>query len=473
MLLIAIGLCIGIACAGNGGAALFAGIAISLLVLVISAIFRYKPGMVIAVALICGLVRFCIAVPQYKSFSGENNVIRGTVYRIYKEQLVIDDFSVNNTKVKGRLLIPLKTDMRVGDRIFCMGSLSPSSKQFTENYLLSSGILYVAGDVESVAKTGENRSLHSAIAGVRDFLHERIGAIFGDGADFARAILLGETTSIDSDEMWNIRTAGIAHIFALSGLHVSLIASTLEFLLYAAGKKARLCITAVLLVFYAAVVGFPASFVRAVIAVIIRTIAVLCKKRYDPLNALAFAAVFLLAVNPYTLFTAGFILSFGTVLMILFVSKPLRGLLIGDTRFRIMHSAAQSVSASLGITPLSAAVFGKVALYALPVNIICIPVVSTGAMIAFAGLIAGIIYVPLSVPFAFAANTLFAMVRDLSGVIALLPLAVIKVNGMSWIAVLACFAAGFATSDYLIAERKIKIWTTAAFVILGIIFIIS
>ena len=465
--------CLGAACAG-AYAVPATVLAVTAIVLLICAFFGYKPGIIACIAVLCGFFRMLIAVPEYRYFPENNHAIHGTICKTYREQAVIDEITVDNVHVSGRMLITEKTELRVGDRIACTGCISTADRSYSQNYLIASGIIYTVENTENLIKTGEHHTLHSSIYSVRYYLHDRIGVIFGDGADIVRAVLLGESSSVDSSSITALRTAGIAHILALSGLHVTILAKTTELLLSFMHRKSRLILSTVLMVLYSAVAGFPVSFVRAVIMLIVRNTAFFVRRRYDALTALGTAAIVVVCANPYTVFTAGFVLSFGAVLSILLISRPVTEKLTDDGSSAVKKTAAQALAASVGITPLTASVFGHISLYAIPFNIVCIPIATAAVAAAFTALVTGLVSVLLSVPFALVANILFRFIEDAAHVVSMLPFSQLMTGGFSIAAVAAWYLSEFFISDYFITEKIIKIYcATASLVCMTVLFLLG
>ena len=125
-----------------------------------------------------------------------------------------------------------------------------------------------------------------------------------------------------------MRYGGIAHIFAVSGLHVgSLFAFclwiTAKTKLKKLPKPARFLLVAFILIFYGGICGFSASILRATILCLVGYAAKLIGTSVDKFEALGAAAILVLLISPVDLFSAGFQLSFLACLGIFLWSKPL------------------------------------------------------------------------------------------------------------------------------------------------------
>lgn len=129
------------------------------------------------------------------------------------------------------------------------------------------------------------------------------------------AMLLGDSTGLDSELKKLYQKSGIAHILAISGLHISILGS----ILYKGLRKTGISgwgagvPVMVLLVAYGWMTGFSGSTIRAVIMFGIALGGDMLGRTYDMLTAMGVACLWMLLENPWRLADAGFLLSFGAV----------------------------------------------------------------------------------------------------------------------------------------------------------------
>ena len=111
--------------------------------------------------------------------------------------------------------------------------------------------------------------------------------------------------------MQNFRYGGIAHIFAVSGLHIGVIYGLLYGILRRLRVKGfvRLPVVFAALLFYCGVCGFSPSSVRALVMCTVLMIADAAGYAYDRLNSVSAASLVVLVINPVYLFSVGFQLS--------------------------------------------------------------------------------------------------------------------------------------------------------------------
>lgn len=139
---------------------------------------------------------------------------------------------------------------------------------------------------------------------------------------FLTAALTGDRTWLAADTREMFSAAGIAHVLALSGLHVGILTLVLTILLlplscFAGGRYGRMIVTVGVLWTFAVLTGLSPSVVRAVIMATLFAGCIMLQRVWSPLNALAAAAILILTVSPMQIYTLGFILTFLAVLAII------------------------------------------------------------------------------------------------------------------------------------------------------------
>ena len=135
------------------------------------------------------------------------------------------------------------------------------------------------------------------------------------------ALTLGYKGDLDKDIKQAYSVAGIAHVLALSGMHIGIIwfllSVFLKFLLRGRLKLLEWCLVAMVLWAFAFVVGLEASVVRAVVMCMLMGVGRLTGSKILSMNTLSIAAFFMLIYHPFYLFDVGFQLSFVAVASIL------------------------------------------------------------------------------------------------------------------------------------------------------------
>lgn len=209
------------------------------------------------------------------------------------------------------------------------------------------------------------------------------------GQGVLRALLLGERGYIDPAVEEDFRRTGTAHILAISGLHVGMVALFSMFLLrgvlfYVPGLALRgghLGIAAALsilpVLFYGSVAGWSVSTQRAAVMVAVFLLAFCAQREIDPYNTLAAAGIAVLAAWPPALFTPSFQLSFAAVFFIVLgMARLPRGWIAGPghrVRKRTFSLFAVSCLAALATAPLGLHYFYSMSYVGPVVNMVFVP----------------------------------------------------------------------------------------------------
>lgn len=208
-------------------------------------------------------------------------------------------------------------------KIACFLSLTESAKnpgEFnTKLYYRSKGIL-CTGYIKALKESnGADRPFMRLILWFRKYC-SRILDQYCEKEDSSiyRAILLGDTSFMETDTLDLYRSSGIAHLLAVSGQHLSLIGGGMYLLLrrIIGGFRAAGILGGGFVVSYGIFTGSSGSAIRAVLMICCLWLAAERGRTYDSLSALSLAAISLLGKNPYLIFYSGFQFSFAAVLAI-------------------------------------------------------------------------------------------------------------------------------------------------------------
>lgn len=194
------------------------------------------------------------------------------------------------------------------------------------------------------------------------------------------AMVLGDKTQLDGAQREAYSLSGASHVLALSGLHLSIIFSFLNFVTFRRRKKtvsSILLISAIWL--YAFLVGLMPSVVRSAIMLSVMTLVGITGRNSFSLNVLSFAAIIMLLLNPLSLYDIGFQLSFIAVAFIVTFCRSVTNIISVTwiINHRILSWLWQlfvvSLLAQLGTFPLVLYYFGNLPLLSLPLSFIIIP----------------------------------------------------------------------------------------------------
>ncbi|MBI3398157.1 MAG: DNA internalization-related competence protein ComEC/Rec2 [Deltaproteobacteria bacterium] len=339
-------------------------------------------------------------------------------------------------KVTGKILITVgspSVKVKYGDRIRFIAKLrmprnfgNPGEFDHAGN-LAREGI-YVTGHVESerwiaVLASEQKWGLKIAIEQIRDRIREFIDNSGVKNAAVIKALILGEKGEISKNIKDSFSATGTAHILAISGLHIGIIAfvsywiilkilkQSERFMLAFDIRKIAAASSVTSLLLYGAIAGFSVSTQRAVIMVLVFILSVIIDRERNLYNTLAAAAFVILIISPLAIYDISFQLSFISVLAIIYLAQRFQSLwrnhkepelienrLLNIIKSYLLNPLAVSIAASLGTAPFIAWHFHRVSIIGILANIIAVPLM--GFIAVPLGLVSGLISF-LSQPFAY------------------------------------------------------------------------
>ncbi len=282
-----------------------------------------------------------------------------------------------------------------------------------------------------VTRQKEKRTLLTLLGDLRAGLSAAYAQVMdAEDAAMLGAVTLGDQTELSGKTKRMLREGGIAHILAISGLHINLIGMGLYRLLRRrrAGFLLGGALSAGLLWLYAMMTGMSASAVRASLMFTLWVGSQIFGRTPDTPTALALAAGILLIRSPLMLFDGGFQLSFGCVLSLYLLSPPLQRLI---RRGRVLSALyigeqiAASLAVALGTLPILCWHYGSFNLYAPLLNLLILPQMSILVSSGVLGSVLGWVYQPAGVFFASPCHYLLEMMTLLCHAQERLPYAVI------------------------------------------------
>ena len=236
---------------------------------------------------------------------------------------------------------------------------------------------------------------------------EKVAAIWDDArvSGFLTAELTGDKSAMDDGDYLAMQETGLAHLFAVSGLHCAFLVTLLALLI--SRRQRLLCaVTIPLLLFYMVMVGMSPSVVRACIMQIFLLIAPLFRRSSDPLTSLAAALLVILLCNPFAAASVSLQLSFSATLGMVLLSPRLYKLLTGwyKGKCRPLRAALCFVAANLSATlsavvftaPLTAWYFRIFVLVAPLSSLLAVPAAGWSFMAAFVTVLLGFVWLPLA-----------------------------------------------------------------------------
>jgi competence protein ComEC len=279
-------------------------------------------------------------------------------------------------------------------------------------------------------------------------------------SDQARAVLaalvLGERSGFADDAWASLARTGTSHLFAISGLHVGLIAA----IFFAAARRLALRLPSAVAVYdleiasavalaaaalYAALAGFTLPTQRALIMLAAGLLMVIRRDPRRTVQALGLALILISLLDPFCMLRASFWMSFGAVaVIVLAISERSAAQCSEGGRLKIWNLVRIQLAISLGLLPAGALLFGQVSFAGPIVNLLAVPFfacIMVPLALAYALMavlpVAGILDLPLEC-IAFLAEASWSMLGWIGG----LPWAAAAIAiPAGWAAVLATLGA--------------------------------
>lgn len=339
------------------------------------------------------------------------------------------------------------------------GSGDENNLYYQSNDISLLGLQRGALTVEKAEKTP--LSCYPALLAAK--LKDQIDLIFpADAAGLAKAILTGDRSGLSYETRNALSITGIAHIIAVSGMHISLLVGIVTALCLQRKRLAAL-ISIPVMFFFAAMLGFGASVTRAAIMNSVMLLAPLFHRENDAPTSLGFALLVMLAFNPWAIANVSLQLSFSCMAGIFLLTPRVyeRLMRFAEKRgleerrgflYRTLRNAAVITATSFGAmlftTPIVARVFGMVSLVAPLTNLLNLTLLSAVFSLSLVAALLAFLYVPLGTALAKVIALPIRFSLWLTGLLAKIP-----------------YAAVYTDSAYIVA------WLLAAYLMIFAFFL--
>lgn len=355
-----------------------------------------------ALLLLCmavGFVRVALATPV--SLPVGEGLVQGRIcetpeareggsYRVY-----LSDATLNGIAVSGRLRLFARFSEvpAYGQVISAQAKVTESAEKYRLNDRYRAVFCVAFAKDQASVLWQSPKDLYGALLNLREIIGNRIELLFPNAPGEAKGMILGDVSDIDDEMMNAFRDTGIAHLLSVSGLHVSLLAVAFS-LLFRRNAWVRFFAVALFCGLYAAITAFSPPVVRSCIMLLVGLLAFPLRRRLDAVSALSASFVLILLFQPYSLWNAGFQLSFVAVLSMVLLApifqKPL--VRLGSTAAGLVGSSAAVV---VGTLPTSCYFFGQAQLLSLVTNLFVIPISGVFLIPAFVGVLFSFLWLPL------------------------------------------------------------------------------
>lgn len=337
----------------------------------------------------------------YVSGMGAGNYeVTGTVTSFTVENgrstLVLDGVAFDGVSAGGKMRVSLPSEsVRAGNTVrfradVTRSGLPANGSSYAESLFVKDIRYFATPDEGGFSVTGGGNALLRLNGAVYDVLHAHLS---GTQADTAYALLTGNAGNMDDSFAAAVRQGGVAHIFAVSGLHIGILFAFVSAVCRRL-KRLRVLPAIAVVIVYAAFCGFSVSSVRAVVMCAVLGTYNAVGRKYDFLGAIAFAACVVLLIRPAEWLSAGFRLSFGACLGLALYSRSFKRA-FGKLPAFLANYLSANLAVQLFTFPVLFDTFGYFSLWGTLLNFFLIPALPA----LFLGLILSVAF-SLVLPFA-------------------------------------------------------------------------
>ena len=295
---------------------------------------------------------------------------------------VVIDFKINDDYVsfviKGREKIKCNYylsdnevfDIKYGDKVLLDGTLSIPKNNTIPNtfnykkYLNNNNIYYLL-TVDNVISVEKSKNIFYKF---KNIIKSRIDNI--DKSGYLEAFIMGNKSNIDKNIFNTYKNNGVMHIFSVSGMHISILASIVLYLLNLVNKSENnIFFVIIVLIFYMILTNYQASIVRSVVFFSLLKILKYLKINIDNKDILLIAISIILIIYPKYLYNIGFLYSSIISFSLIFYSNYFN-------RKYILNTILISTVSLLISLPITINTNYFVNLFSILLNVFFVPVIS-------------------------------------------------------------------------------------------------
>lgn len=323
---------------------------------------------------------------------GTNIYLKGVEVENGEKSVSVKRIFVNTEKIPN---VKIGNIIKVRGKLRQFEEAANKGKFDSKKYYLSLGFY---GKIEA----GTIEVINSDYSGIRQGLYEMrmeiierleklcsdnkgIFSIINNKNGIIGAIILGDKTDLDSDIKELYSVSGIAHILAISGLHISFIGMAIYRLLR---RRFRFLFSAAVsipvVLSFGIMSGFGISTIRAIIMFILKIIGEVLGRKYDAITAISLAGLVLLVQNPFVVCNSGFQMSFGAIIAIVLILPIVEEILNTDNK--IIKVLSANFTISLVMNPILAWNYYELPTFSFLLNIVVMPLMSVVIVSSIVGI---------------------------------------------------------------------------------------
>ena len=370
---------------------------------------------------------------------------------------------LKDEKTGGKILVYLQSypKYKYGDKLKINGILK-RPENFNDfswvSYLAKDGIYYEMFYPQTdFISSGNGFWLKEKLFALKNkFLSSIDDVVPAPHSAFLGGITIGAREGLPKDLQDKFRTTGVAHIVALSGYNITIVAETIMLFFSFLPQYLAIGGGVIGVVLFAIMTGASATVLRASIMALLALTAKATGRIYTVSWALFLAGFFMVLQNPKILrFDTSFQLSFLATLGLIYISPIVKNKLGFVTeKFGLREIFSATISAQIAVLPLLVYKTGLISIVGLPVNFLILPFIPLTMFFGFAVGIFGMISSLMSLPFAWVSYALLQYELFIVDIFDKLPLASVNISGFSEIFLILSYATVFFSIFHLHKKEK-------------------
>jgi len=328
----------------------------------------------LAVVVIILTIVYTKTIDKQSIYKYETNFV-GTIYKLK----VTDNKTTIYINARERLVIEyyqqLKNDLHLGDTISVDGTLLTPTKNTIQNqfnyraYLYNNDIFYIVR-ADYIIKIANNTNV---IYYVRELIQKRITRISKESA-YLQIFLLGDTSNLDDNMLASYRMNGLSHLFSISGMHISLFATIILFIVkkISYSNYYNYTVVIIFLIFYSLLVGNTPSVTRSLTMYILFAINKCLNLKIKKIDLMCIVLIIVLLIHPFYIYNISFQYSYTVSFSLILFNYKIKK--IKNSLLKLLY---MSFIAFFVTFPITAYYFYQVNLLSIIFNLLYIPLVSS------------------------------------------------------------------------------------------------
>lgn len=244
-------------------------------------------------------------------------------------------------------------------------------------------------------RSGEPYPPMHYIIKLRDYISRAADSVMGEHADLGKALVLSDDRDMSSMQKDVISGAGVSHIMAVSGFHVTILcALVMSLTSFIRNRRLSIALCLSILIVFMALCGFVPSAVRSVLMIGVSYAGRFINRRTDACNNLGFVIAAMLVYDPLLIYNASFLLSAAGTFAIVALYPPIR---MSALTFLFKHVRVRQtgvirftvdlvligIICAICTLPFTYVLFGEISITSVASNILCLPIMQVTLVLCF------------------------------------------------------------------------------------------